>query len=144
MNGSRSGIPRERKNRSQANEMLWIVTFGFDLVRLRNVLVFLVWRIRQVSPLSSKTAWPLIVTRFCSDRTVMGANRPAFAASGELRWILTTPESAKLAISSRSTPIACRKELLAKMNRSASNLPMALGNPNASTAWHAAMPSEQR
>jgi len=93
MNGSRSGIPRERKNRSQANEMLWIATFGFDLVRLRNVLVFLVWRIRQVSPLSSKTAWPLIVTRFCSDRTVMGANRPAFAASGELRWILTTPES---------------------------------------------------
>src|ERR1700747_2113646 len=47
MNGSRSGMPRERKNRSQANEMLWIVTFGFDLVRLRNVFVLLVWRIRQ-------------------------------------------------------------------------------------------------
>jgi hypothetical protein len=91
----------------------------------------------KTSPLSSNAAWPLMVTRFCSERTVMGASRRTFAASGELRWILTTPERAKLAISSRSTPIACRKELLAKMNRSASNLPTALGNPNASTAWHA-------
>jgi hypothetical protein len=55
MNGSRSGMPRERKNRSQAKEMLWIVTFGFDLVRLRNVFVLLVWRIRQISPLLKRT-----------------------------------------------------------------------------------------
>jgi hypothetical protein len=27
MNGSRLGIPRERKNFSQANEMLWMVSF---------------------------------------------------------------------------------------------------------------------
>ena len=55
MNGSRFGMPRERKNRSQANEMLWIVTFGFGLVRLRNALVFLVWCIRQVNPLLERT-----------------------------------------------------------------------------------------
>src|SRR6202008_54393 len=78
-----------------------------------------------------------MVTRFRTDRAVMGTRRPVFADSCELRWILTTPESAKLAISSRSNPIACRKELLAKINRSASNLPTARGNPKVSTTWHA-------
>jgi hypothetical protein len=48
VNGSWFGIPRERKNRSQANEMLWIVTFGFGLARLRNVLVLLKDRFNQL------------------------------------------------------------------------------------------------
>ena len=46
VNGSRFGMPRERKKSSQASEMLWIVIFWFGLGRLRNVLLLLVRCIR--------------------------------------------------------------------------------------------------
>jgi hypothetical protein len=51
VNASRFGIPRERKNRSQASEILWMVTLWFGWARLGKTLIFLVRRIRLVDPL---------------------------------------------------------------------------------------------